>query len=109
MSGSHYNISYCQILESERKLQLSNLLKFLYIEQAGSDTICIKEYLKSFADDNVEERHSEIDFEYFTDELLDITNPIFDNSQIECINYIAGDAVFSYFKQSSECSVCHEF
>ena len=109
ISGSHYNISYCQILESERKLQLSKLLKFLYAEQAGSDTICIKEYLKSFADDNVEERHSEIDLEYFTDELLDITNPIFDNSQIECLNYIAGYAVFSYFKQSSECSVCHDF
>ena len=45
----------------------------------------------------------------FTDELLDITNPIFDNSQIECLNYIAGYAVFSYFKQSSECSVYHDF
>ena len=65
MSLSHYNISYCQILESECKLQLSNLLKFLYNEQAGSDTLCIKDYLRSFADDNVEERHSEIDLEYF--------------------------------------------
>ena len=109
MSGSHYNISYCQILESERKLQFSNLLKFLYFEQAVSDTICLKEYFKSFADDNVEERHLEIDLEPFTDESLNITSPVFDNSQIECLNYVAGYAVFSYFKQSSECFVCHNF
>ena len=109
MSGSHYNISYCQILESERKLQLSNLLKFLYFEQAGSDTICLKEYLKSFADDKVEERHLEIDLEPFTDELLNITSPVLDNSQIECLNYVAGYAVFAYFKQSSEWFVCHNF
>ena len=45
MSGSNYKISYCQILESERRLQLSNLLKFLYIKQQ-SDNISLKEYLK---------------------------------------------------------------
>ena len=28
MSGLNYNKSHCQILESERRLQLSNLLKF---------------------------------------------------------------------------------
>ena len=26
-SGAHYHITYCQILESERRLQLSNILK----------------------------------------------------------------------------------
>ena len=28
MSGSNYNMSYSQVLESERRLQLSNILKF---------------------------------------------------------------------------------
>ena len=32
MSGSHYQISYNQILESERRLQLSNILKVFAIK-----------------------------------------------------------------------------
>ena len=45
MSGSNYKISYCQILESERRLQLSNLLEFLYIKQQ-SDNISLKDIVK---------------------------------------------------------------
>ena len=41
MSGSNYNISYCQILESERRLQLCNLLNFFYIKQQ-SDSFLLK-------------------------------------------------------------------
>ena len=38
MSGSHYQISYSQILESEQGLQLSNILKLFDIK-TKSDTI----------------------------------------------------------------------
>ena len=38
MSGSHNEISYSQILESERRLQLSNTLKLFDIKNK-SDTI----------------------------------------------------------------------
>ena len=33
MSGSNYNVSVCQVLESERVLKLSNILK-LYTRQS---------------------------------------------------------------------------
>ena len=108
MSGSNYNISYCQILESERRLQLSNLLNFFNINQQ-SDKISLKEYLKSFTQEDDAEMHPEFDCEYVTSEILNIANPLFDNSQIECLNYVAGYAIFSYLKNSKECRDCKDF
>ena len=108
MSGSNYKISYCQILESERRLQLSNLLKFLYIKQQ-SENISLKEYLKNFAEDDNEQTHIEFDFEYVTNELNNIADPVFNTSQIECLNYVAGYAIFSYLNKSTDCRDCHNF
>ena len=54
MSGSNYNIPYCQILENERRFQLSNLLKFFTINQQ-SDKISLKKYLKFFTQEDDEE------------------------------------------------------
>ena len=38
LSGSHYQISFCQILESERRLQLSNILKVFNLKHSSSST-----------------------------------------------------------------------
>ena len=38
MSGAQYHITYCQILESERRLQLSNILK-LFSTKLKSDEL----------------------------------------------------------------------
>ena len=109
MSGSNYNISYSQVLESERRLQLSNILKFFYIKQQ-SDTISLKEYLQTFTEDgNVDKMQLEINLEYFTNEISNIDSPIFDYSQIECLNYVAGYAVFSYLKLFPHCTDCQNF
>ena len=48
MSGSHYQISFTQILESERRLQLSNILKVFAIKcKVTSDEkpVSLKEYI----------------------------------------------------------------
>ena len=58
----------------------------------------LKEYLKSFAEDCNEDMHVEFDFEFLTNELKNIANPVFENSQIECLNYVAGSAIFSSLK-----------
>ena len=52
MSGSQYQISFCQILESERRLQLSSLLKVFDIKYGPGADVSLKEYLKGFSDDN---------------------------------------------------------
>ena len=47
---------------SGSNFQLSNLLKSFYIKQQF-DSIFLKEYLKSFTEDENEEVHLEFDFE----------------------------------------------
>ena len=57
------------------------------------------EYLQTFTeDDDVDKMQLEINLEYFTKEIFNIDSPIFDYSQIECLSYVAGYAVFSYLK-----------
>ena len=54
MSGSHYQISFNQILESERRFQLSNILKVFALKYGAiscEDNISLKEYLHKFAED----------------------------------------------------------
>ena len=84
MSGSNYNISYCQILESERRLQLSNLLNFFPINQQ-SDNPSLKEYLRRSTEEENEEVQLEFDFEFVVNEIKNIANTVFDNSQNECL------------------------
>ena len=62
--------------------------------------LSLKEYLKAFVGDSNEEMPLVIDLEYYINEIKKISNYIFDNSQVECLNYVAGYAVFSYLKQS---------
>ncbi|KAI6656227.1 Transposable element P transposase [Oopsacas minuta] len=55
MLGSHYKISFNQILESERRLQLSNHLKVFDLKcysasSSTEGTISLKEYHNGFAD-----------------------------------------------------------
>ena len=51
MSGAQYNISYCQILEFERRLNLSHVLKLFShdTETDKSDDILLKRFLKTFS------------------------------------------------------------
>ena len=51
----------------------------------------------------------EINLEYFTNEISNIDSPIFDYSQIECLSYVAGYAVFSYLKLFPHCTDCQIF
>ena len=51
MSGSHYHITYTQILESERRLQLSNILKLFSLKlSSGDGPISLKNYLNTFVE-----------------------------------------------------------
>ena len=73
MSGAHYHITYCQILESERRLQLSNILK-LFSTKLKSDELVkplsLENYIKKFAE-NVcgESSDSYFDFQLYLETL----------------------------------------
>ena len=48
MSGCQYNISFCQILESERRIKIGFILK-LYQAQDGKYESSLKEFVRSFS------------------------------------------------------------
>ena len=90
-----------QILESERRLQLSNLLKVFAIKYESTsfrEQFSLKEYLQQFADtsDCTRNEEHQFDVEYYIDILHDVSLPEIEVSQMECLIYIAGYAVFSY-------------
>ena len=60
MSGSHCHITYTQILERERRLQLSNILKFSLKLSSGEGPISLKNNLNTFVE-NVSDQDSNSD------------------------------------------------
>ncbi|KAI6652491.1 hypothetical protein LOD99_7505 [Oopsacas minuta] len=111
MSGCHYEISFNQILESECRLQLLNLLKVsnLKYSSASSSTegiISRKEYLNKFDYDYECINQEQLDIEHYLTKLSEISLPEIEVSQIEYLVHIAGYAVFSYIKKSNGCQFC---
>ena len=104
MSGSQYHISYCQILESERRLQLSNILKLFQIKtQFIEKPTSLLEYLSTFFHSNDDEHAASFDVDSYLSALNEISLPEMATSQIECLAFVAGYAVFSYLKKSIFC------
>ena len=101
MSGSQYQISYFQILESERRLQLYNILK-LFLIKTQSDTIerptSLLEYLSTFFHPIEDENASSFDIESYLSALNEISLQEMATSQVENLAFVAGYAVFSYLK-----------
>ena len=90
MSRSHNQISYNQILESERRLQLSNVLKVFAYTTEGS--VSLKEYLAQFSDnlDTINDEQVNYDIGLYMHKLNEIPLHDFEVSQIECLIYIVG-------------------
>ena len=59
MSGAQYNVTFCQVLQSERLIKISAFLKLFSSSTPGECSISLKEFLKSFSiseessDDNI--------------------------------------------------------
>ena len=113
MSGAHYHITYCQILESERRLQLSNILKVFSTKLNSEEFVkplSLVIYINKFAENACgEESDSSFDLQLYLETLQLIPKPQIHLSQIECLTYVAGYAVFSYIKKSNACANCHNF
>ena len=106
MSGSNYNVSVCQVLESERVLKLSNILK-LYNRQSviRKDRESFMGFLNTFITEK--DSASDRSQNYFIDLALyesiitsEITNPNLETRQ--ALAFIAGCAAFSSMKKFSK-------
>ena len=110
MSGFNYQISFSLSLESERRLQLSNILKVFNLKHSSTpteSTVSLKEFLNKFTDNYDCLTLEQLDIEHYLTKFNQISSPVIDVFQTECLVYIAGYAVFSYFKKSIGCRTCH--
>ena len=86
MSGSNYHVSYLQILESERRLKVSNILN-LFSSQTVSSPSSLQEFIQSFSSVDSVDSDCEIDLETFL-------NAISDLSVIECSTQVLQSLAF---------------
>ena len=101
MSGAQYNVTFCQVLQSERLIKISAILKLFSSSTPGESSISLKEFLKSFSiseessDDNI------VDLDPYNRVFNEEETPIIlDTSLIQSLAFIAGYCVHSIFKSA---------
>ena len=104
MSGAQYHISYTQILESQRRLNLSNILK-LFSHQNKSE-LSLKSFIQTFT--LTPEESAEISCDPYLGVILDLNSIELDISILQLIVFIGGYSVYSYLK-TTKCQFCSEF
>ena len=112
MSGAQYHISYCQILESERRVKLSHVLKLFShnTETDKSDNSSLKDFLANFSEHTTgHEQKFSFDLEDYMVEMDDLSRIVLNDEILQSLVFIAGYAVHSYMKSTSKCDVCLKF
>ena len=114
MSGAQYHISYCQILESERRLKLSHVLKLFTqsTETDKSDFSSLKDFLANFSGQTTGAGHElnfSFDLEDYMVEMDDLSRIVLKDEILQSLVFIAGYAVHSYMKSTSKCEACLKF
>ena len=108
MSGAQYHISYCQILESERRIKLSSILK-LFSNQASTEELSISEFIGSFSTSSEHQHFPNLDLEHFISSLQNYSDITVTTQTLQALAFIAGYTVHSYFKKSNRCQACLSF
>ena len=105
MSGAQYHVSLCQILDSERRIKLSNILK-LFSRESSERQTSLKSFLDSYTPAcNLDPNPSlNLDLYLSTTEVnfqLELNTPL-----LQSFSFIAGYAVHVYYKHSSRLNTC---
>ena len=108
MSGSNYHVSYSQILETERRLKISSILK-LFSQQSSFKESNLHNFIKSFSSIELDHDNNQVDLEPFLSKLQDLSNIVLDKQTIQSLAFIAGYCVHQYLKRSQNCRSCRDF
>ena len=104
LSGANYHISLCQILESERRLKVSNILKLFYQQPSFKQT-SLQNFIQSFSPDD-EDHSQNVDLIPFLSELPDLSTIVLDTATLQSLAFIAGYSVHQYLKRAHNCEFC---
>ena len=104
MAGSNYHISYIQILESERRLKLSNILKMFSDRQDSSQSI--QTFVNSFTSPATTSSDDQIVVEPFLDGIGDILSIEYSQQILQSLAFIGEYSVYKFLKGFVECRMC---
>ena len=88
-SGANYHVSYLQIIESERRLKVSSILK-LFSSQSDSSNYSVQEFIQSFSSKDSASSGSEINLDIFLNEISDLSIIDCDIPTLQSLAFIAG-------------------
>ena len=107
MSGANYHVSYLQILETERRLKVSNILKIFTTHPESN--ITLQDFIMSFSSSHLVESQTEVDLDPFLNEISDLSIIECDTQLLQSLTFIAGYATHQYLKHSSQlCHICQD-
>ena len=105
MSGAHYHVSYSQIIESERRIKLSSILK-IFSKKEQSDHVSLKDMIDSCSSSSNELSNYALNLDSYLIALKSFSTITFDSSLLQSVAFVGGYAVHSYLKQSVKCDTC---
>ena len=107
MSGSNYHVSYLQILESERRLKVSNILN-LFSSQTVCNPTSLQEFIQSFSSVDSVDFNCEVDLDPFMNAISDLSGIECSILVLQSLAYIAGYSTHQYLKRSKLCHICRD-
>ena len=103
MAVSNYHISYLQIIETERRLKLSNILNMFAHQQDSFQSI--QTFVKSFASPSTDSNDNRIDLGPFFDGIGEIFSIEYSKQILQSLACIAGYSVHKFLRIHS-CQMC---
>ena len=102
MSGAQYHITYSQILESQRRLNMSSILKLFSLQHNKSE-LTLKQFIHTFSPTADELIH--ISCDQYIEAIHDLNSIDLEIHILQSIVFIGGYAVYSYLR-TTNCNNC---
>ena len=107
MSGANYHISYCQVLESERRLKVSTILNIFSNQQSN---LTLAEFIKSFsAPPDETDNDTSVDISLYFPAISNLSDIYIDTHTLQSLSFIGGYTVHQLCKHISPCRDCMDF
>ena len=110
MSGGNYHISYCQLLESERRLKVSTILNLF--SNLHSNELTLANFISSFSattDDTQPDINTPYDTNIYSSVILKLSDISLDTYSLQSLAFIGEYTVQQLWKHLTPCTNCMMF
>ena len=106
MSGTNYHVSHQQILESERRLKVSNILSMFSSQPVPSTSF--QEFIQSFSSLESADSNNDFDLDPFLHAISDLSAIEYNIRVFQSLTIIAGYSAHQYLRHSQPCLICRD-